>query len=66
MARNGTIVKGTDEALRAEVKGYFASLDTPAHKEMRTKLEELSSLLKEDRSKGRSFEQVLEISTVNQ
>jgi len=56
IARDGRLVEGTHEAIRAEMIGLFGDLDGEMVKKMRLKLEEMSGVLKKDRGSGGSYE----------
>jgi len=62
VARDGRIVEGTDESIRAEIKGLFGDINGEEIGKMREKLEEMSTVLKEDRESGGSYEAVVKLS----
>ena len=66
VARDGRIVMGKAEAIRAEMIGLFEDFQGPVIKAMRRRTEEMSEVLKKDRESGGSYEAVVRLSQLGQ
>ncbi|KAK4684627.1 hypothetical protein P7C73_g5543, partial [Tremellales sp. Uapishka_1] len=64
VARNGTIVEGTAAAIEAEMKRLLG--DTQLHERLRTRIQEVSGRVKENRASGESGEAVKRIAKIDQ